>query len=205
MTNLDLPFSPSADRNKEPIAKALSEIITKHDRNIFEIGSGTGQHAAYLGNYFSHLYWQTSDLKENHKTISAYIDQANLKNLIHPIEFEAGVTKLPNKKYDLVYTANTFHIMSWKKVKTILKSIDQILIEGGQFIIYGPFNFDGEFTSESNKEFDENLKARDPNSGIRNFEDIKKNLEKSSLIFSQKIDMPANNKILVFTKITKEK
>jgi cyclopropane fatty-acyl-phospholipid synthase-like methyltransferase len=205
MTNTELPFSPSADRNKEPIAEALSQVITKEDRNIFEIGSGTGQHAVYLGSCFSHLYWQTSDLKENHKTISAYIDQANMRTLLHPVEFEAGVTKLPRKKFDLVYTANTFHIMSWKKVKTILKSIDQILIEGGQFIIYGPFNFNGEYTSDSNREFDESLKARDPNSGIRSFEDIKSNLEKSAMVFSQKIDMPANNHILVFTKITKEK
>ena len=202
--NTTLPFSESAERNQKPIAQVLKDFITKQDRNIFEIGSGTGQHAAYLGSCFSHLDWQTSDVKSNHSTIQAYIDRANLNNLLSPIEFEVGKTPWPRKRFDIVYTANTLHIMSWKNVKTTLKSVNKIMNEGGQFFIYGPFKFDGEFTSESNEKFDLILKENDPQRGIRNFEDIKTNLEKNNLMFTNKIEMPANNMILVFTKITKQ-
>ena len=199
----ELPISAAADRNKSHIADALQSIITKEDRSLFEIGSGTGQHAVYLASYFNHLKWQTSDLLVNHDTINAHIENANLNNVFSPLEYEAGKNKFPHRKYDLVYTANTFHIMSWKNVKTTLKSVHQILNEGGQFLIYGPFNYGGEFTSESNMQFDLFLKKNSPESGIRNFEDIQSNLKKNDIHFSKQIDMPANNKLLVFTKIAK--
>jgi len=205
MINDNLPFSKSADNNKDPILSELQSIITSDDQFLLEIGSGTGQHAVFFAAHFPHLKWQTSDLLVNHKIINAYREKANLRNILAPLEYEAGKTKLPYKKYHLIFTVNTFHIMSWKKVKTVLKSIHNSLVEGGQFIIYGPFNIDGEFTSESNKDFDGYLKASNPEMGIRNFNDIESNLIKTNMLLSKIIDMPSNNKFIVFTKITKEK
>jgi cyclopropane fatty-acyl-phospholipid synthase-like methyltransferase len=200
----EIPFSKAADSNKEVICEALKAFVTDLDRNLLEIGSGTGQHAVYMSTQFPKLKWQTSDLLKNHAVIKYYIKSANLKNILDPIEFEAGVTKLPRQKFNIIYTANTFHIMSWKKVKTILKAIQYSLNEGGQFIVYGPFNFENEFTSESNKDFDTYLKELDPQMGIRNFNDIEANLKKTHMLSTEIVDMPKNNKLLVFTKITKE-
>ena len=204
MNDTEIPYNKAADSNKEVLCEALKAFITQNDQDLFEIGTGTGQHAVHMSPSFPHLKWQTSDLKSNHHTIRHYIKQANLKNILDPVEFEAGATKLPKKKYDIIFTANTFHIMSWKKVKTVLKNLNNSLKEGGQFIIYGPFNFNDEFTSESNKDFDAYLKSINPEMGIRNFNDIEINLTKNNIHTTEKIDMPKNNKLLVFTKITKE-
>lgn len=202
---MEKPFSPSCERNKGPILEVLQKLISPEDKFLLEIGSGTGQHAVHFAPHFKNLKWVTSDRFVNFEGIKAWLQEAKIPNILGPVQYEVGKSSLPPQRYDLVFTANTLHIMSWKKVKTLVKQLGQYLVEGTQIIIYGPFNFNNEFTSESNRIFDEVLKHNDPKSGIRNFEDLVSVMNKNEIEFTEKFDMPANNFILVFTKIKKIK
>lgn len=197
---MNLPFSPAADRNKEPILNVLKEYISIKGR-LLEIGSGTGQHAVYFAQNLPQIEWMTTDKLENHPVIKQYIEQSQLKNLKGPKKLVVGIDDFPSHKpYDYVFSANTLHIMSWKEDKTLFKLLGKRLIEGSLVFFYGPFNYNNEYTSQSNQDFDQSLKTRDPKSGIRNFEDVVKVMEKSEFKLLKDHEMPANNRLLVFQK-----
>ncbi|MBC76630.1 MAG: hypothetical protein CME64_11505 [Halobacteriovoraceae bacterium] len=198
---MNLPFSPAADRNKEHILGCLKELVTDEDKAVLEVGSGTGQHGVYFSSKLPGVRWIFSDLMENHSVIRAYIKNSGPSNLEGPLKYEIGVDKFPVKDIDLVFTANTFHIMSWKQVKTFIKELGKCLVPGNRFLVYGPFNYNGEYTSVSNEEFDTMLKQRDPKSGIRNFEEVKKQLDDKGFRLLKDYEMPANNRLLAFMKI----
>lgn len=202
---MEKPHSPSCDRNKEAILDVLLEVITTQNAKLLEIGSGTGQHAVHMAAEFPDLQWVTSDVQSNHPGIKMWLKDFKIPNIHGPLPYEVGVDKIPYQKFDYIFTANTLHIMSWKKVKTMIKQISPSIHEGAQVIFYGPFNYNGAFTSESNEKFDHWLKSRDPQSGIRNFEDIVSTMKKYDMDFTKEYEMPANNKMLVFTKIQKTK
>lgn len=199
--NANKPYSQACERNAPFILEILKKYITEDNRRLFEIGTGTGQHAVYLASNFSHLHWVTSDRKENHSGIKAWLKEAKLPNVHGPETFEVGIDKFPKGSFDLSFTANTFHIMSWKECKTLIKHWGRHLREGSQVFIYGPFNYNNAFTSQSNADFDLILKKRDPQSGIRNFEDVDKAMEKSGFKLTFDHEMPANNRLLVFTRL----
>lgn len=198
---IEKPFSPAADRNKEPILGALKELLTGEDHKVLEVGSGTGQHGAFFSKAFPHLEWVYSDLERNHEGIKAWARQADNANLTGPLVYEAGKDPFPQGGYDLVFTANTLHIMSWKQVKTLIKDLGKNLSPGSRVAIYGPFNYGGAYTSESNERFDRSLKERDGRSGIRAFEDVKKQMESRGFRLLKDYGMPANNRLLAFLKI----
>lgn len=195
------PFSEACERNREHILKVMKEVITSDDRKLLEIGSGTGQHAVYLAPHFPHMIWVTSDVKANHAGINMWLNESGAPNIVGPGEFEVGKDSFPNGTFDLVFTANTFHIMHWKECKTLMKMLGRNLQEGAQVLIYGPFNYNGSFTSPSNSQFDKSLKVQDPMMGIRNFEDVVNNMKKNGLSLSKDYEMPSNNRLLVFMKI----
>lgn len=191
----------ACDRNQQPIFDILKDLVTPTDRNIFEVGSGTAQHAIFMAPKFPHLTWITSDIEANHMHIKSRLAEAKISNIRGPFQFEVGKDDFPRIPFDMVFTANTFHIMSWKNCKTLIKNLGTRLREGSQVIIYGPFNYEGKFTSESNAEFDKNLKEKNPDSGIRAFEDVKTNMIKNGFALYKDFEMPANNRTLVFTRI----
>lgn len=190
-----------SDRNQAPIFEILKEVVTEGDRNIFEIGSGSAQHAIYMAPKLPGVTWITSDITENHKMIKASLEAAKIPNIRGPFQFEVGKDDFPRIPFDIVFTANTLHIMSWKNCKTLMKNLGNRLREGSQVVIYGPFNYDGKFTSESNEKFDQWLKERNPESGIRAFEDINNNMTKNGFTLYKDFEMPANNRTLVFTRL----
>lgn len=194
--------APSVQRNQEPIKKVLLEYIYDGGE-VLEIGSGSGEHAVYFADNIPDIYWTTSDQKENHENIKAHINESNLKNIEGPHTYKVGVDQFPEGDFDYVFTSNTLHIMSWKDVKSLVKQMGKSLQEGTLVLIYGPFNYNNEFTSESNAKFDLWLKERNQQSGIRNFNDLKIVMEKSHLHFMADHQMPANNRLLVFSKIVK--
>ena len=196
---MEKPYSPSCERNKEAILKELQDLICEEDQSLLEIGSGTGQHAVYFAPFFPSLVWQTSDLLDNHSGINLWIEESNSSNVLRPIEYQAGDSEWPNKNYDLVFSANSLHIMSWKECCFLFEDLSQ-LKKGSKVIFYGPFNFKGEYSSESNAEFDIWLKQRNSKSAIRDFEKVKRELELAGLDFVIKIEMPANNELLVFIR-----
>ncbi len=197
---MNKPFSAACENNRGPILNVLKNIIDEDNRRLLEIGSGTGQHAVYFAPEFDYLHWVTSDVRANLAGIKEWLQEAQIPNIHGPIEFDVDRDDFPRQHFDLVYMANTFHIMSWKQNKTLMKMLGSRLREGAQVIIYGPFNYNGKFTSRSNEEFDAFLKNQDDKKGIRAFEDVKNTMEKNGFQFTRDYEMPANNRILLFMK-----
>ena len=192
------PFAESCEENKRPILAVLQRLFAGVER-VLEIGSGTGQHAVWFAQAMPHLFWQTSDRPENHPGIRAWLEEADLPNTGLPLDLDvAGVW--PGQRFDGVFSANTAHIMSWPQVERFYQGVGRVLEPGGCFALYGPFNFAGRYTSESNHRFDQWLKGRDPLSGIRNFEDLNQLAAEQGLGFRENIEMPVNNRILVWVK-----
>ncbi|MBS37156.1 MAG: methylase [Thiotrichales bacterium] len=193
------PFAQSADNNKTVIAQTLGTVFS-NQTHVLEIGSGTGQHAVHLGSRLSHLVWQTSELKENHAGILAWLDEARLPNVLSPLMLDVRDDVWPISNVDGVFTANTLHIMSWPTVERLFAGVGRVLVTQGLAAVYGPFNFGGRFTSDSNRVFDDWLRSRDPDSGVRNFEDLDALATHHGMVFDQDIEMPSNNRILVWKK-----
>lgn len=194
------PFAESCEENKLPILAVLKTEFTTASR-VLEIGSGTGQHAVFFARELPHLDWQTSDVAEYHPGIRAWIEDAGLSNVRAPLTLDVACDSWPGATYDGVFSANTAHIMGWPEVEAMFAGIGKLLEPDGRFCLYGPFNYGGKYTSASNARFDEWLKARDPRSGVRNFEDLNRLAEAAGLRLVKDYAMPANNRTLVWMKI----
>ncbi len=193
---MNKPFAQSCEENQEAILNVISSYLQPETR-VLEIGSGTGQHAVYFGSNIPQLFWQCSDLAENLSGINVWIDDANLPNLAVPIELDVG-SHWPEIKYDVIFSANTFHIMNEVQVEQcVLRCVD-CLETGGFLIIYGPFNYNGSYTSTSNENFDYWLKSRDPDSGIKNFEWLNELARSGNMRLVDDIAMPSNNRVLIW-------
>jgi hypothetical protein len=185
------PFSEASERNRGPILEILKRVF-KDRKRVLEIGSGTGQHAAYFAAELPHLVWQASDVAEHLPGIRQWVSD--------PAPIELDVDKeWPAVQADAVFSANTCHIMSWPQVERMFEKIGKI---GSlkTFCLYGPFNYGGQHTSESNARFDAMLRGRDPASGLRDFENIVALARKAGLILQEDNAMPANNRLLVFQR-----
>ncbi len=197
---MEKPFSASCERNQGAILDVLKKIIKPSDRHLLEIGSGTGQHAVFMSPNFPKMEWHTADLLENHAGINRWLDGVNSKCITRPIHYEAGLTGFPSLMVDIVFTANTLHIMSWENAKTLMRQLGNNLKKNAQVVIYGPFNYGGEFTSGSNAKFDEWLKRQEPHRGIRDFELVVTRMTKAGFNLLDDCVMPSNNRILHFIK-----
>lgn len=193
-------FSQSCEKNKIFILKVLRPLL-KNRRHIAEIGSGTGQHARYFTEQFAHITWQTTDQALWLPNLSAAISAFNCANLPAPLRLDVSEKKWPIGHCEVVFTANTLHIMSWNNVQQFFTGAANVLQVEGDLFIYGPFNYQGEYTSNSNKDFDQFLKCKDPLSGIRHFEAILSLAEQTGLQLVDDYAMPANNRLLHFMKI----
>lgn len=196
-----VPFSEACERNKKPILEVLQKVLRPFHRYVIEIGSGTGQHATFFAQALSGVQWTPTEVYENLAHLNKVVQESGIKNLTSPFKMKVGEDDFPIRTYDVIYTANTFHIMAWKDCKTLIKLMGHRLQEGGLVIIYGPFNYGGKFSSPSNEEFDAWLKKRDPASGIRNFEDLQKAMEKNGFELAGDYEMPANNRTLVYRRL----
>jgi hypothetical protein len=204
---MDLPHSPACDRNKDAIATALKEWISPESKNFLEIGFGTGQHAYHFAGLFPNLNYYAADQKNYHPILKLRMETLTPpKNLRGPFLFYANEDRacvdhdLILQNYDIVFSANTLHIMSWSEALLSLECMGQLLRPQGTLLLYGPFKFSGQFTSESNALFHQSLKQRDSRMGIRSYEEIKKVLIKQGLSEKKILTMPANNNILAFQK-----
>ncbi len=194
------PYAESCAQNHAPILEVLRKELAGR-RRLLEIGSGTGQHAVYLAGEFPQLSWQTSEVPAMHDGILAWLagDEAP-GNVLPPISLDVYRDTWPQARYDAVFSANTVHIMSWPEVCCLFAGVGEVLEEGGVFCLYGPFNYGGRYTSDSNARFDAWLKQRDPRSGIRDFEALEELAEKAGLKLGRDYEMPANNRILAWHK-----
>jgi len=196
----ELPCSPACERNREPILAVLREHFADR-RRVLEIGSGTGQHAVHFAAAMPWLHWQGSDRPGHVDDVSAWLAHARLPNTPAPIELDvADRGTWPQQHFDAAFSANTLHIMAWSQVQQFFALMDEVLAAQATLAVYGPFNHDGRFTSDSNAAFDAQLKTSDPARGIRDFEAVDALARQHRLELVVNIEMPANNRCLVWQR-----
>ena len=196
---LDKPFSQACENNKAPILAQLAPLLAKSTR-VLEVGSGTGQHAVHFAPHMPHLRWQTSDRADNLPGINLWLNDHPQDNLPAPLELDVNQPNWPSEAFDAVFSANTAHIMPWISVVVMINRIGELLSANGLFILYGPFRYEGNFTTESNRRFDEWLKSQGRHQGVRDFEKLVDVAKNAGLEFEQGLAMPANNHMLVWKK-----
>ncbi|HSE12799.1 MAG TPA: DUF938 domain-containing protein, partial [Rudaea sp.] len=179
-------------------------------RGVLEIGSGTGQHAAYFAAALPHLVWQASDRRENLPGIRLWLDEAALPNTPAPLVFDIAEQLAPSppagdlapeqRRFDAIFSANTLHIMSWNEVEKLFAALPTLTSADAKLVIYGPFNYGGDFTSASNAAFDRSLKQRVPHMGIRDFDHVDQLAHAAGFGLLDDVAMPANNRCLVWQR-----
>jgi cyclopropane fatty-acyl-phospholipid synthase-like methyltransferase len=211
VTRAGKPFSPACERNRDPILQVLHAYF--RDRtHVLEIGSGTGQHAVHFAGTLPHLTWQATDRAENLAGIRAWLDETGLRNTPAPLEFDVAVHAAPvapgsedssspatgparpTPRYDAIFSANTLHIMSRAEVAELFARLSALATADAKLVIYGPFNYDGKYTSASNAAFDESLKAVAQHMGIRDVAEVDALARGAGFELVDDIAMPANNR-----------
>lgn len=192
------PFAPACERNQGPILEVLRQYFPNR-RRVLEIGSGTGQHAVHFAPAFPDAVWQTSDMAENLPGIRQWLDEAALPNTPAPLMLDV-TGQWPNASFDAIFSANSLHIMPWSAVEQFFDGVGRVLEPGGILTVYGPFNYHGAYTSDSNREFDGWLKQRSELSAIRDFEAVDRLAQGIGCKLIEDHTMPANNRLLVWRR-----
>ncbi|MFK8018884.1 MAG: DUF938 domain-containing protein [Pseudomonadales bacterium] len=192
------PFSQASENNKHAILGVLQELFLDRQK-VLEIGSGTGQHACFFAQHLPQLQWQPSDMIDNLPGIRQWRCDADLPNLLEEKPFDVRRDDLPAADSDAVFSANTLHIMAWPEVQTTFRHL-AALNSDTKLCIYGPFNYGGEFTSESNARFNDWLLQRNSGSAIRDFEAVNELANDAGFTLGFDYAMPANNRLLSWQK-----
>jgi len=196
---MNKPYSESCDQNKVPILDVISPLLATAS-SVLEIGSGTGQHAIYFAQNMPHLKWYTSDCASYLDGINQWLRDAGFENVLPPFELDVSCSTWPQLDVDAVFTANSIHIMSQQDVVNFMRGVGRLLNRRGSLLIYGPFNYNGTYSSESNASFDQWLKSRNHLSCIKHFEEMVSLADDNGMRLSTDYAMPANNRILHFVK-----
>ena len=193
------PFSQACENNKAPILAVLQRVFTD-PLTVWEIASGTGQHAVHFAGGLPQLSWQPTDLAPNLAGMSLWFDEAGLANILPPLALNVRDDPWPCDGLEAVFTANSLHIMGWEEVAIFFARLGRYLLPGALFCSYGPFNVGGEYTSESNARFDLWLKTQNPLSAIRDLGALSRLADAAGIDLLEDNAMPANNKLLIWRK-----
>ena len=196
---MEKPFSPASERNRDPILEVLRAHFVQA-REVLEIGSGTGQHAVHFAAAMPWLTWQCSDRADYLPGIRTWLAEAALPNTPSPVELDVAQGPWPVRAFDAAFSANTLHIMGWPEVEAFVAGLDKTLAADAVLAVYGPFNYGGQFTSDSNRQFDASLKARDARMGIRDAEAVDALARTIGLQLIDDVAMPANNRCRVWRR-----
>jgi cyclopropane fatty-acyl-phospholipid synthase-like methyltransferase len=195
----DKPYSAACERNRDPILGVLRGFFADR-RHVLEIGSGTGQHATYFAAAMPWLEWQASDRAENLDGIRSWLDPAALANTPAPLPLVGARDARPAGPFDALYSANTLHIMGWSEVEALFAALPRVATADAKLAIYGPFNVDGRFSSDSNAAFDASLKARAPHMGLRDVAAVDALARAAGFAHLEDVALPANNRILLWQR-----
>lgn len=195
----DKPFSAACERNRDPILGVLRASFADR-RRVLEIGSGSGQHAVHFAAAMPWLEWQASDRADHLAGMRSWLDEAALANTPAPVALDVAVGPWPHGRFDALFSANTLHIMAWREVEALFAALPALASDAAKLAIYGPFNIDGRFTSDSNAAFDASLKARAPHMGLRDVAAVDALARAAGFVFDDDIAMPANNRILLWQR-----
>ena len=192
--------SEACARNRGPILEVLRGAFSSSTQ-VLEVGSGTGEHAAFFAGMLPHLVWQPTDVAAHLPSIAAWRDTVTLPNLRAPRVLDVDAAAWPVNEADAVFTANTLHIMSWDSVRHFFEGLGRVLLPGGVLAVYGPFSDNGRHTADSNARFDAFLRERDPLSGVRDWQAVDELAKKQGLSLTGDHAMPANNRMLIWRHI----
>lgn len=199
------PFTPSCERNQSAILEQLRTLLEASEF-VLEIGSGTGQHAAYFARHLPHLFWQPSDLVDKLSGIQSWVEASRSQNCYSPIILDVtNPHDWPRMEYCAAFSANTTHVMSWMEVIQMFQGVSHCLKEGGIFIIYGVFQGEDTSNNPSMLDFHYWLKEHNPLAGIRDIKALKALANNCSLRSLKSMLMPEHDyQLLVFEKRTQE-
>ena len=193
--------SPAAARNREPILEVLRRVLPERGR-VLEIASGTGEHAVHFARALPQLDFQPSDPDPDaRRSVDAWREQADLPNLRPAISIDASEASWAVEPgLAATLCANMIHISPWSAARGLLRGVGQRLSPGAPLILYGPFLRAGVETAQSNRDFDANLRARNPSWGIRSLEAVVAEAEPHGMRLDEVLELPANNLILVLRR-----
>jgi len=190
--------APATARNSEPLAEVLAEELP--DRGlVLEVASGSGEHAVFLARQFPALEWQPSDVDlEALASVDAWAAEAAVANLRPAIALDAAQANWPIAAADAVLCVNMVHISPWSAAVGLFTGAGRILTSGAPLVLYGPFIEPGRETASSNLAFDQSLKQRNSEWGLRSTADLDALAADHGLRRTARHTMPANNLVLVY-------
>lgn len=198
--------APAADRNKESILNVIRECFIdpqflEEPQLALTIAEGSGQHVVHFAKELRHVQFQPTDVDpEMMASISAYIEEAKCKNIRPPMVLDASLDVWPIEQADVIFCINMIHITPWSTTEGLFRGAARILPEDGIFVTYGPYRFSGKYTAKSNEEFDASLRARNPEWGVRDLDDLQELAESVGFFLEMAVPLPANNHCLIFHK-----
>ena len=194
-------FSDACERNKGVILDVLKSACSDC-QSVLEIGSCTGQHVVYFARSLPTIHWQPADTAQYLPGLQARLQTEAPNNVAAAVELDVRMAPWPVGRYDGVFSANTLHYMGADCVEAFFRGVGAALRPGGVLVVYGPFRYDNQFTSDSNARFDKFLREGDPVRGIRDFEWVNQLAATQQLTLVRDVTMPANNQTLVWSKAT---
>ncbi|TGG95615.1 DUF938 domain-containing protein [Natronospirillum operosum] len=205
-TIMEKPFSQACENNKAPILGILQQVLPEpkwRGTRVLEIGSGTGQHAAFFAPRLPWLHWQPTDQAQYLPGCRLWVEDARAAgadNLLEPLVLDVLTPEWPLSQADAAFSANTAHIMHWPAVEALFHGLGQRLPTGGLFCLYGPFRYQGRHTSDSNARFDRHLQQQDPGMGIRDLTAVEPLAANAGFRLLADHAMPANNRTLIWQR-----
>lgn len=192
-------YAPACERNKDAILGVLREVLPRSG-TVLEIGSGTGQHAAHFAAHLPGLDWLPTDVGETLASIRAWTAEARLPNLREPLVLDLLADAWPVAAAQAIVCINTIHIVPWRAVERLFTGAARVLSTGGVMYVYGAYRYANRPLEPSNEEFDRWLKARNPASGVRDFDAVNALAARAGLRLAGDRAMPANNRSIWWEK-----
>ena len=193
-------FAPAAERNRQPILDVLRRVLPPAGL-VLEVASGTGQHAIFFSERLPALQWQPTDASpEALQSIGAWVDAAARENLLAPLDLDVRSPQWPISQADALLCINMIHISPWEATEALFQGASQLLEVGAPLITYGPYRLHGEHTAPSNAAFDQSLRSRNARWGVRDIDDLRDLGGRTGFVLEERVGMPANNMILVWTR-----
>ena len=190
--------APATARNSQPLAEVLARELPASG-TVLEIASGSGEHAVFMARRFPALDWQPSDRDaEALASVDVWAAEAAVANLRPAITLDAAQANWPIAAADAVLCVNMVHISPWSAAVGLFAGAGRILTSGAPLVLYGPFIEPGRETAPSNLAFDQSLKQRNSEWGLRNTADLDALAADHGLRRTARHAMPANNLVLVY-------
>lgn len=197
---MDKRHAPATQRNREPILAVLRDVLAD-SAHVLEIASGSGEHAVYFARALPGVTWQPTDAEEGAlRSIDAWRTDAHAHNVKPALLLDASNPPWPVPMVDAIVCINMVHISPWSATLGLMKGAAQTLRPGGRLILYGPYFVEGQVTAPSNVDFDDSLRARNPEWGVRSLEAVLEVAASNGLLRERVVPMPSNNLTVVLQK-----